>query len=116
MSLAVGGLAFEGELVRGDRAARIQQLVPLDRSDAVEELPPPRRLGTALEGRLVEGDALLGVALLLEELVDAGQELDPEIQVRVFVVVVLCLFRFARSFVRSFVARPKTRCGLSRLG
>ncbi len=58
-----------------DCRLQIQQLEPLDRADAVEEVAPPRRIGAALERRAIEHDALLGVALLLEQLVDLGDQL-----------------------------------------
>jgi hypothetical protein len=71
----VGRIVLERALVRADGSVWILQLRPLDCPDAVEQLLAPRRVRAALERGAVEGDALLGVALLLQQIVDAREEL-----------------------------------------
>ena len=71
----IGGIILQRALVSPDRGIGVHQLVALDGADAVEELLASCGLGTALQGRAVERHALLGVAGLAEQLVDAREEL-----------------------------------------
>ena len=72
--VAVVGIDREDIAVRLDRLTSAPDLA-LEHAERREDLPPPRRRDSARESGAENGDALLGIPLLLVQMIDASEQI-----------------------------------------